>query len=80
MTEETAPPPTSWADHLRELDNEQIEELAKDYRWLDEESHAGEAREEFRHRREAIIAECERRGVSGLATECRPTPSNQLQK
>ena len=59
--EEIAPPPEHWADHLRDLENNQLAELAKDYRWLDEEARPAESRAEFHTRREAIIRECERR-------------------
>src|SRR3954451_10005735 len=60
MQEETAPPFESWNEHLRGLDDQQMIELAKDYRWLDEEARPQEERAEFRSRREAVLAECER--------------------
>jgi len=44
--------------------------LANDDRWLDEEARAQEERADFRRRREAVIAECERRGKSDLAAGC----------
>ena len=72
MQEEIAPPPESWPDHLRGLDNRQLADLAKDYRWLDEEAKAGDSAREFHARREAIIAECERRGIPDAARDCRP--------
>jgi hypothetical protein len=72
MQEEIAPPPEHWAEHLRDLDNDQLAELAKDYRWLDEEAKAGDSRGEFHARREAVVRECERRGMAELARQCRP--------
>ena len=71
MQEEIAPPFESWEDHLRALDDRDLAQLAKDYRWLDEEARAQEERADFRWRREAVIAECERRGLSEMAAECR---------
>ncbi len=69
--EEIAPPPEGWGDHLKGLDDRQLTALARDYRWLDEEARAGDARQEFHRRREAIVAECERRGLGDAARECR---------
>jgi hypothetical protein len=71
MPEEAAPPFESWAEHLKELGDRELAELAKDYRWLDEEARAQEQGSEFHRRREAIIDECERRGMSAVANECR---------
>jgi hypothetical protein len=71
MQEETAPPFESWEEHLEALADRDLAQLAKDYRWLDEEARAQEERADFRRRRESIIAECERRGMSELAAECR---------
>jgi len=71
MQEEIAPPFESWEEHLKALADRDLAELAKDYRWLDEEARAQEERADFRTRREAVIAECERRGMSGAAAECR---------
>jgi len=61
--EEVAPPFESWPDHLKALNDKDLEELAGDYRWLDEEARPQQEREEFHKRREAVIAECERRGM-----------------
>ncbi len=72
MQDEIAPPPENWADHLKALEDPDLTTLAKDYRWLDEEARAEEERGEFRARRLAIIAECERRGMSDAANCCRP--------
>ena len=71
MQEEIAPPFESWNEHLKALGDRDLGELAKDYRWLDEEARAQDEREDFRKRREAIIAECERRGMSDSAAACR---------
>jgi hypothetical protein len=68
--QEIAPPYESWTDHLKALGNKELSELARDYRWLDEESRS-EEQPEFRKRREAVIAECERRGMAGVAQSCR---------
>lgn len=73
MQEEIAPPFENWEDHLKALDERDLSQLAQDYRWLDEEARAEEERGEFRARRLAIIAECERRGLSDVANCCRPT-------
>ncbi len=70
--EEVAPPTESWAQHLKGLHDKQLAELACDYRWLVEESRPQEERGEFQQRREAIIAECERRGLAEAARQCRP--------
>ena len=69
--EEIAPPTESWPEHLKALDNQQIAALAKDYRWLDEEAQPADSRSEFRQRREAILAECQRRGMTEAAEGCR---------
>jgi hypothetical protein len=49
---------------LKDLGDRELSELAKDYEWLDEEARPREEREDFHRRREAVIAECERRGVT----------------
>jgi hypothetical protein len=67
--EEVAPPLERWPEHLHDLPDGELEALANDYRWLDEESHAS-VQPEFHKRREAIIAECKRRGRSELAAAC----------
>jgi hypothetical protein len=72
MQEEIAPPFENWADHLKALDDRDLSDLAKDYRWLDEEARAEAERGEFRARRLAIIEECERRGLADAANCCRP--------
>jgi hypothetical protein len=71
MPEEIAPPFESWEEHLKALGDRDLAQLAKDYRWLDEEARAQEERADFHRRREAVIAECERRGMSEAAAECR---------
>jgi hypothetical protein len=71
MQEEIAPPFENWDEHLKALDDRDLADLAKDYRWLDEEARAEQERAEFRSRREAIVAECERRGLSDVARDCR---------
>ena len=70
--EETAPPIENWSGHLAALGDQELAELARDYRWLTDENRLGEKRQEFRNRREAIIAECERRGMKEAAAGCRP--------
>jgi hypothetical protein len=72
MPEEIAPPFENWEEHLKALDDRDLSDLAKDYRWLDEEARAEEERGEFRSRRLAIISECERRGLGDAASCCRP--------
>jgi hypothetical protein len=71
MQQEKAPPPENWEQHLQALADRDLEQLAKDYRWLDEEARARDERQEFHSRREAIIAECERRGLAEACRECR---------
>lgn len=71
MSAEKAPPAESWPDHLRQLGDRQLSQLAIDYQWLDEEARAEQASEEFHQRRQAVIAECERRGMLTLAQSCR---------
>jgi hypothetical protein len=71
MPDEIAPPFESWEEHLKALGDRDLAQVAKDYRWLDEEARAQEERADFRRRREAVIAECERRGMSETAAECR---------
>jgi hypothetical protein len=71
MQEEIAPPFENWEEHLRALSDRDLTQLAKDYRWLDEEARAEQERAEFHNRREAVIAECERRGLGDAAKECR---------
>ena len=61
--EEIAPPFESWAEHLKALGDRELAELAKDYNWLDEEARAEQQGEEYHRRREAVIAECQRRGI-----------------
>jgi hypothetical protein len=68
MQEETAPPFENWEEHLRALSDQDLTQLAKDYRWLDEEARAKEERNAFHTRREAVIAECEKRGLKVFAT------------
>jgi hypothetical protein len=71
MQEETAPPFENWDDHLKALDDRDLTDLAKDYRWLDDDVRAEEEGGEFRHRRDAVIAELERRGLHDVARSCR---------
>ena len=71
-SEEVAPPFESWSEHLKALDDRELTNLAGEYKWLDEEAKPHDQRAEFRRRREAIIIECERRGLSEAATACRP--------
>jgi hypothetical protein len=71
MQDEIAPPFESWNDHLKALSDADLIELAKDYRWLDEEARAQQERADFHRRREAVIAECERRGLTDAVAACR---------
>lgn len=71
MQEETAPPFEKWEEHLRALSDRDLCEVAKDYRWLDQEARARQEGPEFHRRREAIVAECERRGLRDAANDCR---------
>jgi hypothetical protein len=68
--EEIAPPFESWEAHLKDLPERDLLVMANEYRWLDTEVQAEEEGEEFHRRREAIIAECRRRGLS------RPAPKS----
>jgi hypothetical protein len=69
--EEVAPPFERWEEHLKDLSDRDIKELANDYRWIDEEARPQQERQQFHARREAIIAECERRGLHGAVEACR---------
>jgi hypothetical protein len=71
MQEEIAPPFENWDDHLKALDDRDLIELAKDYRWLDEEARAEQEGADFHRRRDAVIAELERRGQHEVARSCR---------
>ena len=62
--EETAPPFENWEEHLKSLGDRELSELAKDYEWLDTEAQAQQEGPEFHRRREAVMAECKRRGIS----------------
>jgi len=46
--------------------------LAGDYCWIMEKNSPEDARNEFSKRRQAILAECERRGLKEAAQNCRP--------
>ncbi len=70
--EEVAPDFERWPDHLKDLRDKDLEDMAADYCWLTEKNRPEDQREEFRRRREAILAECERRGMSHAADLCRP--------
>lgn len=72
--EDVAPPVEKWEEHLKELDNDQLRDLAKDYNWLNGESLSEESRAAFQARRRAIIIECERRGMIEIADEARREP------
>lgn len=71
MQEEIAPPFENWEEHLKALEDRDLVQLAEDYRWLNEEARPQEERQDFRARRDAIVAECERRGKPDLAAACR---------
>jgi hypothetical protein len=71
MLEEKAPPPENWDEHLKSLSDRDLADFAKDYRWLDVEADTKRTGPEFHRRREAIIAELERRGMHSVAQSCR---------
>jgi hypothetical protein len=71
--EEAAPAFESWPEHLSALGNEELTALAGDYCWLTERNKPEDQRAEFEKRRNAIIAECERRGIPQAADNCRPS-------
>ena len=71
--EQTATRLPSWPEHLKNLDDHVLTELAADYCWLTEKNTPHEEREDFRKRREAILQECERRGLKEAAQSCRPS-------
>jgi hypothetical protein len=73
MKEEVAPPREKWPEHLKDLPDEEIIALAGDYCWLTEQNRPEEERGEFTKRRQAILAECERRGLQDAARNCRPS-------
>jgi hypothetical protein len=70
--EEIAPPFETWAEHLTALGDRELAELAKDYCWLEVEAQAPEQGPEFHRRREAVVAECMRRGMTAVAKQCQP--------
>jgi hypothetical protein len=53
-----------------------LTELAGDYCWLMEKNRPEDQRSEFQKRREAILAECERRGLKEAASNCHPTAAS----
>ena len=68
MEEEVAPPAEGWPEHLKDLSDKDLMELAKDYRWLSDEAETpSDTDAEFERRRQAVIAECERRGLKPAA-------------
>jgi hypothetical protein len=71
---EVAPPFERWEEHLREIDNGQLADLARDYNWLNGESLSDESRSAFELRRQAIIRECARRGMIDTADAARREP------
>ena len=69
--EEIAPDFESWPQHLKDVEDKELADMAADYCWLTEKNRPEDQRDEFRRRREAILAECERRGMSHAAELCR---------
>jgi hypothetical protein len=67
----------SWPEHLKNLEHNELTELAGDYCWLVEKNTPQEERDEFRRRREAVLQECERRGLHEAAKNCRPSETMQ---
>jgi len=72
MQKEVAPPFENWEEHLRALSDRDLTQLAKDYRWLDEQARAKKEGPELHARREAVRAECERRGLGDAKERRRP--------
>jgi len=70
--EEAAPPFETWPEHLKDIGDKELTDLAGDYCWLVEKNRPEDQRAEFQRRREAILAECERRGLEKAAKSCRP--------
>ena len=70
--EDAAPKLERWPEHLKDVDDQELVGLAGDYCWLTEKNTPEDQRGEFRKRREAILAECERRGLKDAAHVCRP--------
>ena len=77
--QERAPALERWTDHLNDLGNRELAELAGDYCWLMEKNRPQEERAEFGKRREAILRECERRGMEDAAKQCRPSSGLQTE-
>jgi len=76
--DESAPPRESWPEHLKDLGDRELIDLAGDYCWLTERNKPEDQRAEFNKRRNAIIAECERRGMPEVAKDCRPAAGMEV--
>jgi hypothetical protein len=75
-----APRPGTWPEHLKDVGDRELIQLAGDYCWLLEKNRPAEERGEFQKRREAILAECERRGLEEAARTCRPSQSSSVSR
>ena len=75
---ETAPRAGSWVEHLSAVSDEELTTLSADYCWILEKNRPEEERETFRQRREAILAECQKRGLTEAANSCRPSQGADL--
>jgi len=71
--EHVAPHLETWNEHLKDISDRELTLLAGDYCWLLEKNRPEHQRDEFREKREAILAECERRGLAKAAQLCRPS-------
>ena len=71
--EDAALPRETWPEHLADLADPDLMDLAGDYCWLVEKNQPVEERRLFRERRLAVLAECERRGLADAAERCRPS-------
>jgi hypothetical protein len=66
--------------HLKTWENAELTELAGNYCLLTEKNRPQDELEEFRRRREPILAECERRGLQEAANNCRPSIGSIAEK
>lgn len=78
--QENALPLESWPEHLKDVGDRELTGLAGDYCWLTERNRPEDQRTEFRRRREAILAECGRRGLADAAKLCSPAQSQRSEK
>jgi hypothetical protein len=73
--EDPAAPFEVWSERLKTTTDRELTRLAGDYQRLAERPDAPRyTEEEFESRREAVVAECERRGLRALSEQCRRRP------